>query len=442
MLLADQGDVVDAGGAGGLIAADRVFRAGLGVGVPGDVVRGRGPGVLAVAPDEQDGQVERVEDQFHAPAGERRVDLVLVAVQGDQGRLGHGPPFRPAERLSQVRLGRGRERAAGFPPGQRRLPGLRMLPHVVNRLHPRGEQLVQLGQVRDPGGALLGKLDQETITDSPEKSFDFSLSFWSSGLAVDQLDAQLGAGAQQPRIDERAAVVDVGVRRDPPGCQGGAQRGGQPDGVLGEPEPGGHHRAGVIVDEREKIGFAATQPDRVHRVPRPDLIGPRRLPPPERGRVRGRGQRGQPGPAEHPLDRRLIRRPPALGTQDPLHLHGGPGRVLLLQRHRQLHHLRRGPRLGLARRGDQRVEPALLPQPDPPVQGPPGQPHRPSRRVRVLAGGDRPHQLAPLPRGQCRVGGLPDQHVPEQPDRPGPFQPLLFFLFRLAHAHQGHLLRS
>src|SRR5215472_3807996 len=78
MLLADQGDVVDAGGAGGLIAADRVFRAGLGVGVPGDVVRGRGPGVLAVAPDEQDGQVERVEDQFHAPAGERRVDLVPV----------------------------------------------------------------------------------------------------------------------------------------------------------------------------------------------------------------------------------------------------------------------------------------------------------------------------------------------------------------------------
>ena len=107
-----------------------------------------------------------------------------------------------------------------------------------------------------------------------------------------------------------------------------------------------------------------------------------------------------------------------------------------------LHHLRRGPRLGLARRRDQRVKPALLPHPDPPVQGPPGQPHRPSRRVRMLAGGDRPHQLAPLPRGQRRVSGLPDQHVPEQPDRPGPLQPRLLFLFRLAHAHQGHLLRS
>jgi len=60
VLLAEEGDVVDAGGAGGVVAAAGVFRAGLGVGVPGDVMRGRGPGVLTVAPDEQDGQVEWV----------------------------------------------------------------------------------------------------------------------------------------------------------------------------------------------------------------------------------------------------------------------------------------------------------------------------------------------------------------------------------------------
>src|SRR3974390_519319 len=46
VLLADQGDVVHAGGAGGVVAAAGVFRAGLGGGVPGEVVRGRGPGVL------------------------------------------------------------------------------------------------------------------------------------------------------------------------------------------------------------------------------------------------------------------------------------------------------------------------------------------------------------------------------------------------------------
>src|SRR6266702_6919417 len=60
VLLAEEGDVVDAGGAGGVVAAAGIFRAGPGVGVPGDVMRGRGPGVLAVAPDEQDGQVEWV----------------------------------------------------------------------------------------------------------------------------------------------------------------------------------------------------------------------------------------------------------------------------------------------------------------------------------------------------------------------------------------------
>ena len=312
-----------------------------------------------------------------------------------------------------------------------------MLPDVVDRLGPGGEQLVQLGQVLDPGGALLGQLDQELIPHGPEEPFYFPPPFWPSGLTVDQLDAQLGAGAQQPRVHERRSVIDVGVLRDAPGCQGRAQRGGQPDGVLGEPEPGGHHRAGVIVQKSEKVGLPAADPDRVERVSGPDLVRPRCLEPAEGGRVRGRGQRGQPGPAEHPLDRRLIRRPPGLRPQDPLHLHRGPGRVLLLQRRRQLHHLRRCPRLALPRGRDQRVEPLLLPQPDPPVQRPPGQPHRPPGRVRVLARGDGPHQLPSLPRRQHRVGGLPDQHVPEQPDRPGLLQPRLLLLFLLAHAHAG-----
>src|SRR6266702_2144950 len=44
VLLAEQGEVVDAGGAGGVVAGQRLG-AGLGVGVPGDVVRDRGPGV-------------------------------------------------------------------------------------------------------------------------------------------------------------------------------------------------------------------------------------------------------------------------------------------------------------------------------------------------------------------------------------------------------------
>jgi len=164
---------------------------------------------------------------------------------------------------------------------------------------------------------------------------------------------------------------------------------------------------------------------------------PRRLEPAENGRGLGGGQRGQPGPGEHPLDRPLIGRPPRLRLEYPLDLRRGPGRVLLLQRRRQRHHLRRGPRLGLARRRYQRVEPSLTPRADPHIQRPPGHPHRLPGRPGVLAGRDLPHHRPPLPRGQRRVGSLPDQHVPEQPDRPGPLQPRLLFLFSLAHAHQG-----
>src|SRR6516164_6608141 len=46
VLLAEQREIVDAGGAGAVIAGQGLG-AGLGVGVPGDVVRGGGPGVLA-----------------------------------------------------------------------------------------------------------------------------------------------------------------------------------------------------------------------------------------------------------------------------------------------------------------------------------------------------------------------------------------------------------
>src|ERR1700722_17889283 len=79
VLVAEQGEVIDAGGAGGVIAGQGLG-AGFGVGVPGDVMRGRGPGVLPVAPYLQHGQVERVEDQLCAPPGQARVDLVPVAV--------------------------------------------------------------------------------------------------------------------------------------------------------------------------------------------------------------------------------------------------------------------------------------------------------------------------------------------------------------------------
>src|SRR5438128_5863551 len=68
VLLAEEGDVVDAGGAGGVVAAAGVFRPGPGVGVPGDVMRGGGPGVLRVAPGHRQGGVQAAADHAQHPA--------------------------------------------------------------------------------------------------------------------------------------------------------------------------------------------------------------------------------------------------------------------------------------------------------------------------------------------------------------------------------------
>ncbi len=158
----DQAQVVDpgrgrcGGGVGG----------GFGVDVATDLVRHRLPGGSAVVVHGDVGQVERVEHQLHPGPGQRRVDLVEVAVQGDGGGLGHGAPLTPAERLGQ-QPGRGRcGRPGGQEPGQRRHPGLRMHPRVVDLRDPGGEQRVQLGQAAHrgagPGGAV-GDLDQELV---------------------------------------------------------------------------------------------------------------------------------------------------------------------------------------------------------------------------------------------------------------------------------------
>ena len=71
--------------------------------------------------------------------------------------------------------------AGGYFAERDRLPGLRMLPGVVDGLGPGGEQPVQLRQVPDPGGAVLGQLGQELAPDCPEKSFDLPPAFWLTG---------------------------------------------------------------------------------------------------------------------------------------------------------------------------------------------------------------------------------------------------------------------
>ena len=136
--------------------------------------------------------------------------------------------------------------------------------------------------------------------------------------------------------------------------------------------PGAHHGAGVIVEESEQVALAARDDRAVERVAGPHLVRPactrtgRRpaaLPPPAAGafssrrsnsRCRVRSDGAQPAVSCR------IRR-----TWAAVRL-----RLLPLQRLRQRQHLLRGPRLALPRRRHERVEPAGLISPPPPVQRP------------------------------------------------------------------------
>jgi hypothetical protein len=220
---------------------------GLGVGVPADDVRDRGPGGGTVVADLDGGHVERVEEQPGVHPGQERVDLIGVAVQGDGGGLGDLAPLGPQERLAQL-AGRGvAGRRAGAVTLQRRLAGLGMDRPVVDGLDPRGEQGVELIEAAGVVPALFGgttgsgagpcDLDEELVPDSPEKSFDLAASL---GPARAECTSLMPSDAhERSRAASTKALPLPGV--DPIGDAAGGQRRpqgrGQADSVLGEPEP-------------------------------------------------------------------------------------------------------------------------------------------------------------------------------------------------------------
>ena len=70
---------------------------------------------------------------------------------------------------------------------------------------------------------------------------------WETAAGRGPHDAEDGAAAQQPRVDKRAAVVQVDGLRDAAPLEGGTERRRHPDYVVVIGPPGAHHRAGVIV---------------------------------------------------------------------------------------------------------------------------------------------------------------------------------------------------
>ena len=181
----------------------------------------------------------------------------------------------------------------------------------------------------------------------------------------------------------------------------------------------------MVVEEREQIRFAATDPRAVQRIPGPAVVGVFGFEPPEHRRGVPGGRADQLQAMKEPQQRRFRRRPPRAGPQNALHLRGGPRRVLPLERGRQLQRRGIGTRRARPRRGNQLGEPAGPVAADPPIQGVARIPHRSPERIDVLTGGDLADQPATGLRRQPGIQCRADQLIPEQPDRVASFTPFL-----------------
>jgi hypothetical protein len=82
---------------------------------------------------------------------------------------------------------------------------------VVDLLDPGGEEPVELQQISHVTlaglGGLAGDLDEELVAHGAEEPFDLSPTLRTARGRVGQPDAELGAGSQQPGVNERGPVV-------------------------------------------------------------------------------------------------------------------------------------------------------------------------------------------------------------------------------------------
>ena len=314
---------------------------------------------------------------------------------------------------------------------QRSLPGLGVHPAVVDGLHPRGEQPVQLDQVGHlVGGEVGGDLDKELLAHRPEDTFSiFPRPAGWPGLECTSRMPKLGAGAQQLLYRPWRCR-----------CRGGGRPGsrGRP-GRCAAPPPTARCPRDAPTDIRSAAREWSSR-NAKSRALRPSMSGPCSASPVHRSFGAAASNRpnafgGVPSGrvfssswtkcrcrvrsfGAHP---ECARRIAATCTRRAC-------RVLPLQRRRQIQYLGRGAWRHPPRRGNQRIEPAAPPGPDPPVDRSPATPAPESR-----TGPHARRRPAPAPAGRVAwsiaalVGGFPDQAVTEQPHRRGPLSPDLFF---------------
>ena len=383
--------------------------------------RGRGPGGLAVQEHLDDGQVLWVVPQLDPPAHQRRIDGIGVSLQRDGRGAGNPAGDRPAERLAQpVRAGLA-GRPGGLEPADRGLAGLGVHPAVGDLPGPRGEQVVERVEGVD---AAVDGFGQERLPDIPVEPFLLSPPFRRVGFRMHQPDAQHTTGTGQPRIRKGRSVVSIQDIRDAAAGDRAAQQVLAGAGVLVREEPAVDQQPGMIIDDQEQPRPRRALPARVRHpgadqhVGDPPLVRPGGLIPAVGLRLGGQRLAVQPGPAQLAADGPLGDRDPVPVIQDRGDLRGRPAGQLQPQRGGLGEQLRvRADHAGVGPgRGLQRVQAALAPGPQPPVDRAPRVAAGRPVRVRVGACGDLAGQRPPLGRRQLRPGRLGDHRPAVQCD--------------------------
>ena len=236
---------------------------------------------------------------------------------------------------------------------------------------------------------------------------------------MDQADAEHAAGAGQPGVRERRAVVTIENLRQAAAGDRPAQQVLAGAGVLPVVEPPAGQQPGMVVDDEEQPGAHRALPAGPGH-PRPDqhvgdppLVRVRCLVPAVGLRLGGQRLAVQPGAAQLAADGPLGDGDPVPAEQDRGDLRGGAAGQLQPQRGGLTEQLRVGahrPGVG-PRRGLEGLQPALAPGPQPAVDRAPRVPPRRPVRVSVGAGGDLADQRTALRRGQAGAGRLGD-HCP------------------------------
>ena len=414
--LADQAEVVDPGRLRRLL---RRLRAG--VNVPFDLARYRHAGVASIRADLDLGQLQRVEDQLHPPAGQPGVDLVGVAVHLDRPGPRDDPALGPAERLAQQALVGQLRRAGREEPLKRRLPGLRMHSPVIDLLDPRLEGLVELLKARR---RVVLELAQHLLADRAKYPLYLAATLGPPRPAVDQADPQHRARPQQLPGHERRAVVDVyGFGQ----AAGGDPRPQRPRGVqhiLPRRPPIGDQRPAVIVKKTEQKRAVTIDQRPVQGVAGPQLVAELGLKAPQ-GTPDLPALPRQPGRRQVTVDCARRRRTTLRLQDDPVDLRRGARRLLTPKCARQLQQPFRRLVRHPPRRRHQRGKPALPIRADPAIHRVARHPHPPPIGPEMLPGRQRAHQHPTLPRRYRRVDRFADHPPTKHPDllRPVP-QPI------------------